>query len=123
MESYTALGNLLTRTRQSVVDKYFGMEQETGKAMNLYFLSWLENVRYCLEHGFEHYLAGPAAEAVKCRLGTRMVPTWVYVRHQNPWLHRLLQLCADKFAYQSPVDLSVEAEQADSPPETGESLQ
>lgn len=94
--------NLLASKNQTLVDKYFGMEQETGKAMNLYFISWLENLRYCLDHSFDAYLAGPAAESLKIRLGAKMFPTWIYFRHRTPWLHKCLSLMAPQFAYQAP---------------------
>ncbi|MBY0404773.1 MAG: peptidogalycan biosysnthesis protein, partial [Cyanobacteria bacterium] len=36
--------NLLVNTQNALVDKYFGMEKETGRALNLYFVSWIENL-------------------------------------------------------------------------------
>ena len=54
--------NLLVVRQEAMVDKYFCMDYELGHKYNLYVLSWLENVRYCVERKIPLYHAGQGAE-------------------------------------------------------------
>jgi hypothetical protein len=51
--------NLLIEHRDMLIDKYFCMEAEAGRAHNLYFLSWVENNRHAIARGLAVYHAGP----------------------------------------------------------------
>jgi hypothetical protein len=44
-----AVFNLLVIKQEAMVDKYFCMDHELGCKYNLYFLSRLENARYCVK--------------------------------------------------------------------------
>jgi predicted N-acyltransferase len=75
--------NLVLRDARRLIDKFFGMEYETGRAHNLYYLSWMENVRYCIEHGIARYQSGQGLEREKRRLGSRFVANSLWYRHRN----------------------------------------
>ncbi len=51
--------NLLVVKQEAIVDKYFCMDHELGRKYNLYVLSWLENVRTCVERKHPSLLHGP----------------------------------------------------------------
>jgi hypothetical protein len=82
--------NLLVVTPEAMVDKYFCMDYRVGRKYNLYFLSWLENVRYCVEHAIPLYYAGQGAEKTKARLGATFIPSLILFKHRQPVIHRLL---------------------------------
>jgi hypothetical protein len=73
-----------------MVDKYFCMDYELGRKYNLYFLSWLENVRYCVEQKIPLYHAGPGAEKTKARLGATSIPSVILFKHRRPAIDRFL---------------------------------
>ena len=82
--------NLLVVKQDAMVDKYFCMDLEVGRKYNLYFLSWLENVRYCVEHKIPFYHAGPGAENTKAHLGATSIPSFILFKHRRPAVDRFL---------------------------------
>jgi len=81
--------NLVLRNRECLLDKFFGMDYAAGRAHNLYYVSWLENVRYCIAHGLSRYQSGQGLEREKLRLGSRLVPNWLWYRHRNRVVDRV----------------------------------
>ena len=73
-----------------MVDKYFCMDYEVGRKYSLYFLSWLENVRYCVEQAIPLYHAGQGAESTKARLGATFIPSVILFKHRQPVIDRFL---------------------------------
>jgi predicted N-acyltransferase len=85
--------NLMLESSDRLVDKFVG----TGKAArdhNLYFLSWMENVRYCIANGIPVYQSGQAGYQTKVRLGSQLAVNWNYFLHTNPLLNALLRIVA-----------------------------
>ena len=85
--------NLLVHSRDTLIDKFFCMDAAQGRRYNLYFLSWFNNIRYCLEHGIGRYQSGQAYYENKLRLGSRLTGNTMYYKHRNvvaQWLLRLL---------------------------------
>ncbi|HEY6984643.1 MAG TPA: GNAT family N-acetyltransferase [Rhodanobacteraceae bacterium] len=81
--------NLVLHNRRSLLDKFFGMDDALGRAHNLYYLSWIENVRYCIDHGLVRYQSGQGLEREKLRLGSRLAPNWLWYRHRNRVVDRV----------------------------------
>ena len=90
--------NLLLQDGDTLLDKFFCMNAERGRPLNLYFLSWFTNVRLCLERGLSHYRSGQAGYENKLRLGSRITRTSNYFRHRNALLNGGLRLVAPLFA-------------------------
>ena len=90
--------NLLLQNRTTLVDKYFLMDAERGRPLNLYFLSWFTNVGLCLERGLTCYQSGQAAYHNKLRLGSRLTRTSIYFRHRNALVNGAMQVFAPLFA-------------------------
>jgi hypothetical protein len=82
--------NLLFVKQQEMVDKYFCMEYQPGSKYNLYALSWLENVRTCVERKIPLYYAGQGTEETKAHLGASFIPSYILFKHRWPVLDRLL---------------------------------
>ncbi|HEX2887067.1 GNAT family N-acetyltransferase [Vineibacter terrae] len=86
--------NLVLHDERRLVDKFFCMNAEQGRRFNLYFLSWMTNVRFCLERGIKLFVSGQAAYGPKLRLGSKLNPNWLFFRHRNRLIHAALRLAA-----------------------------
>jgi hypothetical protein len=82
--------NLLVVKQEAMVDKYFCMDHELGRKYNLYVLSWLENVRTCVEREIPLYYAGQGTEKTKAHLGATFIPSFILFKHRQPVIDRLL---------------------------------
>jgi hypothetical protein len=82
--------NLLVVRQEAMVDKYFCMDYDLGRKYNLYVLSWLENVRYCVEQNIPLYYAGQGAEKTKAHLGATFIPSFILFKHRQPVIERFL---------------------------------
>lgn len=86
--------NLLVHGKGTLIDKFFCMDAAQGRRYNLYFLSWFNNIGYCLEQGIERYQSGQAYYENKLRLGSRLTANTMYFKHRNVVAQRLLRLLA-----------------------------
>jgi hypothetical protein len=82
--------NLLVVKQEAVMDKYFCMDHELGRKHNLYVLSWLENIRTCVERKIPLYYAGQGAEKTKAHLGATFIPSFILFKHRRPVFDRIL---------------------------------
>jgi len=82
--------NLLVVKEEAMGDKYFCMDYELGRKYNLYVLSWLENVRCCVERKIPLYHAGQGAERTKAYLGATLIPSFILFKHRRPVIDRFL---------------------------------
>jgi hypothetical protein len=82
--------NLLFVKQEALVDKYFCMDYGLGRKYNLYFLSWLENIRTCVERKIPLYLMGQGTEKTKAHLGATFIPSFILFKHRQPVFDRLL---------------------------------
>jgi hypothetical protein len=82
--------NLLVVKQEAMADKYFCMDHELGRKYNLYVLSWLENVRTCVERKIPLYYAGQGTEKTKAHLGATFIPSFILFKHRQPMFDRLL---------------------------------
>jgi predicted N-acyltransferase len=89
--------NLLLEDRATLLDKFFCMNADLGRAYNLYFLSWFRNVEYCLSHGLTRYLSGQAGYGSKLRLGSTLTETFLFFRHRNALVNWTLRIVAPLF--------------------------
>ncbi|POR51223.1 GNAT family N-acetyltransferase [Bosea psychrotolerans] len=82
--------NLLLIEPDRVIDKFLGMSYPLARDHNLYAVSWMANVRFCLERGIRELQTGQTAYASKLRFGSRLVPSTIRFRHRNLPLQWLL---------------------------------
>jgi len=82
--------NLLFVKQEALVDKYFCMNYGLGSQYNLYVLSWLENVRTCVERKIPVYYSGQGTEKTKAHLGATFIPNFIFFKHRQPVFDRLL---------------------------------
>jgi len=84
--------NLVLHDGKRLLDKFLGMDYAVARDYNLYFYTWIENVRYCIEHRIPLYQSGQGLHGVKRRLGSRLAPNWLWYRHRNRGLDAVLAL-------------------------------
>jgi hypothetical protein len=53
-------------------------------------LSWLENIRICVERGIPLYHAGQGVEKTKAHLGAKLIPMYLLFKHRQPLINRFL---------------------------------
>lgn len=94
VEGELLAANLLVQNKTTLLDKFFVMDAERGRAHNLYFLSWFNNINLCLDEGLRCYVAGQAGYANKLRLGCVLDPTRTYFRHRNAVMNSVLRFAA-----------------------------
>jgi predicted N-acyltransferase len=86
--------NLLLQNERRLIDKFLGMDYAVAREHNLYFYTWVENVRYCITHGIPLYQSGQGMHHEKLRLGSRLSANWLWYRHRNrviDWVLALLE--------------------------------
>lgn len=67
-----------------LIDKCIGFDYDISRSHNLYFVSWFCNIEWCLDHGVRRYLPGQTGYGPKLRLGGKLVPLRVYLKHRKP---------------------------------------
>jgi hypothetical protein len=82
--------NLLVVNQEAMVDMFFCMDFGLGRKYNLYVLSWLENIRTCLERKIPLYYAGQGTEKTKAHLGAAFIPSFILFKHRRPVFDRIL---------------------------------
>lgn len=90
--------NLLLHGDEKLIDKFFCMDAERGRPYNLYYLSWFENLRYCLNNDIELYQSGQAYYRNKVKLGSELTQNTMVFRHTNPIVHAALKRIAPLLA-------------------------
>jgi hypothetical protein len=65
-----------------------------GRGFNLYYLSWFNNLSYCIEQGIKRYQSGQASYESKLRLGSKLTANTMFFKHRNPVVQRLLRVVA-----------------------------
>ena len=75
--------NLVLRDSGRLLDKFLGTDYAAMARYNLYHVSWLENIRHCIEHGIGVYESGQGLHAEKRRLGSTLHANALWYRHRN----------------------------------------
>ena len=83
--------NLCYHTDRMFIDKFIGFELPLARSLNLYVVSWMTNVRYCIERGIPFLQTGQTGYRMKCRLGSKLQPNRIFYRHRNPIVNFILR--------------------------------
>lgn len=83
--------NICLIHQNMLIDKYIGFKYPLARRLNLYFLSWLENLDYARQNGCTTYIAGWTDPEVKASLGASFTMTRHLVLVRNPFLRALLR--------------------------------
>lgn len=85
--------------RDRVIDKFWGMRYPIGREHNLFFVAWMECVRFCIANGIGKMQSGQTAYAQKVKLGSRLDKLWVYFRHRGRVTNTVFRLLAPFVAF------------------------
>jgi hypothetical protein len=86
-------------SERKVIDKFIGRKQSQARENNLYFVGWMDNLRYAQTHGYKMLQTGQTAYGEKLRLGSRLEPSFIYFRHRNWLLNKILRFAAKFIAF------------------------
>jgi len=95
--------NLMLVNEERLLDKFFCMRTQAGQDYNLYFISWFANLQYCIDHGLKYYQSGKAGYETKLRLKSEMLANWMYFRHRNWLMDKMLRLASPLLAFDVPT--------------------
>lgn len=100
--------NFCYHSARVFVDKFIGLDQPRAGELNLYVLSWINNVEYCIEQRIATLQSGQTGYSMKRRLGSRLVPSSLLFRHRNRGLNVVLRaagplLAANRYDKIEPV--------------------
>lgn len=85
--------------KDRVIDKFWGMRYPEGRDYNLFFLAWMEGIRFTLAHGAIRFQSGQTAYAQKVKLGSGLDKLWVYFRHRGRVTNRIFRTFAPLIAF------------------------
>lgn len=91
--------NLLLIEPDRVIDKFLGMRYPLARDHNLYAVSWMANVRFCIANGIPRLQSGQTAYASKLRFGSRLEPSAIFFRHRRPVLNWALRRLSPLMAF------------------------
>lgn len=113
--------SLLVGSNGVWIDKYFCTD-ERGPPNNLYFVSWIETVKFVLASGGRRLVAGQTAYETKLRFGCRLEPTTIFFRHRFPPVNAMLAL-ASRFLGVEETDPALRGRADSLSPSMGERLE
>lgn len=93
--TYTEAGKLIAfnfvlRNDELLLDKFLGMDYAAMDRYNLYHVSWLENLRHCIDTGIGVYESGQGLHREKLRLGSTLHANALWYRHRNRFIDGVL---------------------------------
>lgn len=81
--------NLCLNREDELIDKFIGMDYDYAKKFNLYFVSMLENIKWCIRNQKKFYVLNQGGYDVKARLGATMLPMVHLSKVVNSFINRL----------------------------------
>jgi hypothetical protein len=97
-------------SERKIIDKFIGRKHKEARENNLYFVGWMDNLRYAQTHGYKMLQTGQTAYGEKLRLGSRLEPSFIYFRHRNWLLNKILRFAAKFIAFDK-MDVDLQAYQ------------
>ncbi len=83
--------NLCYRAGNKLIDKYIGLDYPDARTFNLYFVSWINNIDYCIKNRLEFFVAGWSDPEIKANLGSEFTFTYHAIYLKNPLLRFILK--------------------------------
>lgn len=85
--------------KDRIIDKFWGMRYPIGRDYNLFFVAWMEAVKFAIAHGAKRFQSGQTAYAQKVKLGSGLDKQWVYFRHRGRVTNRIFKTFAPLIAF------------------------
>ncbi len=75
-----------------MVGEYLGFDYAVAYKYHLYFVAFRDKIRWCIANGIKRYETGALNYDPKKRLDYRFVPQYIYARHNNKAMNRILSV-------------------------------
>ena len=98
--------NLVLVGDDRLIDKYIGMDYRHARDLNLYYLSWIENIQHAIEHRIPLFQSGQGLPEEKLRLGSTLSANWLWYRHRNRLIDRTMQVAEHALGLHRPEVLN-----------------
>lgn len=79
---------------ETMVGEYLGFDYDVAYEYHLYFIIFRDRIRWCLANGIRRYETGALNYDPKKRLDFKFVPQYLYVKHRNRLVNKLLKFAS-----------------------------
>ena len=86
--------NLCFSHKNILIDKFIGLDYAVSNRLNLYFVSWAHNIKWCIEHQINAYYPGQTDYEPKIRLGGKLIPLYAYLKHRRLVANFMIKILA-----------------------------
>jgi len=69
------------------IDKFVGFDKEVAFDYHLYYVTFCNNIEWCMKNGVRHYQLGITDYDPKVRLGAKLISLCAYIKFRNPALN------------------------------------
>jgi hypothetical protein len=99
-ENETLIGfSLLICKDRVMLAKYMGMDYSRSRKYGLYYAMVLNHIEICVRDGYTRFQTGPSSYGFKERVGSVLIPTYIYFRHRNPVMNWMLSMVMRAVSY------------------------
>jgi len=99
-ENATLIGfSLLICKGKSMLAKYMGMDYARSRKYGLYHAMMLNHIEICMRDGYTRYQTGATSYEFKKRIGSTLIPTYIYFRHRGPVMNRIFSMLMKTVSY------------------------
>jgi hypothetical protein len=81
--------------------KYIGLQQPVARKHGLFFVNWLQMVRFCLDRGIARIDVGQTGYKTKAMLGASLHRNWIYIRHPNRFANGIVRRAGPKLSFEA----------------------
>lgn len=74
-----------------IFGEYLGLDYRVALDLHLYYCVMRDVISWAIENGYARFRSGGLNYDPKLRMGHRLDPLDLYVRHTSPWLNRILK--------------------------------
>ncbi len=89
--------SLMLEEKDRVIGKFVGLNYALSRRHNVYFVNWLETVRYCLDRGIPMLQTGQTTYVLKTKMGCTLKPSWIYFNYASATLGPLFRFVGSHF--------------------------
>ena len=99
-ENATLIGfSLLICKDKSMLAKYMGMDYSRARQYGLYHAMVLNHIEICVRDGYTRYQTGASSYSFKKRIGSALIPTYIYFRHRDPVMNWIFSILMKTVSY------------------------
>jgi len=75
-----------------LIDEYIGMDYDAAYKYHLYYVTFRDIIKWCIENNIRVYESGALNYDPKKRLDLKFIPQYIYVRHRKLFMNNLFGL-------------------------------